>query len=299
MKTSELIGFNPNERLLLINADDFGMCQATNAGIVSLIRSSMPVSASIMVNCPWAFEASRHCRHLPSIDVGVHLTMTSEWESYKWGPVNDASRSTSLRNEDGYFPADCKTFEEQADPEDVKAEMDAQIKKALGWGIAPTHLDNHMGSLFGLASGRDFIQILIEAAGRYRLPLRLPRFAAESITNPHMADLATASVKFADQNGVLLPDYLLNWPYAPETASYAEAKNRLFAALEQMPSGISELIMHPSDVNDELKAITPHWRWRGIEMELLSDPETWDKIKREGIQVIRWADICAAQQKLA
>ncbi|GGA44248.1 polysaccharide deacetylase family protein [Paenibacillus physcomitrellae] len=298
MKTSELLGFNPVDRLLLINADDFGMCQATNAGIASLIRSGMPVSTSIMMNCPWALDASRLGRQLSHSDVGVHLTMTSEWETYKWEPLNDVCRSASLRTEDGFFPADCQTFESQADPEEVKAEIDAQITKALAWGIAPTHLDNHMGSLFGLATGRHFVQILIEAAAKYGLPLRLPR-SAGSFTDPALAELAESSVKFADHHGVLIPDDLLNWPYAPETASYAEAKNRLFVAFEQMSAGISELIMHPSAVNDELKAITPHWRWRGIEMGLLTDPDTWDKIKQEGIRVVRWSDLQAVQRRLA
>lgn len=299
MKTSEKMGYGPDERLLLINTDDFGMCQAANAGILELAGNGLPVSATLMVTCPWAFDASIRCRQLPRFDLGVHLTMTSEWSSYKWGPVNDVCKSASLRDPNGFFYDQCKPFEEQADADEVKAEIIAQIEKALQWGLDPTHLDNHMGSLYGLATGRSFVQILIEIAAHYRLPLRLPRFAPIPDAAPSVAELAAASVRFADQMGVLIPDYLLNWPYAPETATYAEAKQRMFAALREMPPGISELIMHPSVVNDELKAIMPHWHWRGMEYTLLGDPELWQQINAEGIRVIHWSDLRTAQQNMA
>ena len=93
----------------------------------------------------------------------------------KWGPVYRDGAVDSLVTNEGYFCKDSKTFERQADPVQVRHELIAQIKMALQLGVNLTHADNHMGSLYGLQTGRDFLKPVLEVCANYGLPFRLPR----------------------------------------------------------------------------------------------------------------------------
>ena len=134
------------ERYLIINADDFGMCRAANFGVFDLLKSGGITSSTIMAPCGWAPEAVKFAKEHPEFAIGVHLTTTSEWDNYRWGPVS-STPNASLRDKDGYFYHECDDFEKHADLEEVKAEMIAQIEKLKALGLNPSHIDNHMGSL--------------------------------------------------------------------------------------------------------------------------------------------------------
>lgn len=161
MSLAQALGYTSDDKLLIINADDYGMCHSTNAGIQQLLDEKVISSATIMMPCPWAKEAVQWAVSQPHVDIGVHLTFTSEWDTYRWGPVSRIPTVSTLHSAEGYFPSDCLTFEQTAHPEHVYIEMIAQINLAQQMGIVPTHLDNHMGSLYGLESGNDYLAWLL------------------------------------------------------------------------------------------------------------------------------------------
>lgn len=152
MSLAKALGYGENEKLLIINADDYGVCHSVNVGIQQLLLEQTVSSATIMMPCGWAREAALWSARHPQVDVGVHFTFTSEWDMYRWGPVNRKGSTSSLVTHENYFPKDSKTFELKADPEQVKEELIAQIEMALAMGMKPSHADNHMGSLYGLAT---------------------------------------------------------------------------------------------------------------------------------------------------
>ncbi|UHA72184.1 polysaccharide deacetylase family protein [Paenibacillus sp. 481] len=297
----ERLGYEANTKLLIINADDFGMCHATNAGIMQLLAEDAVSSASLMVPCGWSKEAATWSAAHPQLNVGIHLTFTSEWEGYKWGPVGlrSGAELSSLIAPDGSFPSECLTVEHQANAAHIRAECIAQIEQALAYGISPSHVDNHMGSLYGLASGRDFLDVVLDVCAQYGLPFRLPRAIARMNLPVEVMKHAQARMAQADANGVVIIDHLVGLPYSVSVDSkqtYDDMKTDMLALLDDIQPGITELYTHPSHVTDELKAITPSWERRGFEFELLRDPDLKQAIADADIRVIRWSDLRDAQR---
>jgi len=141
LSLAERLGYGPDERVLIVNCDDLGSSHAANIGIEDAIRHSFATSATVMVPCPWAYEAAQRCREL---DVGVHLTLTAEYPGYRWRSLTGAR---SLHNKEGFMPATTREVYANADVEEARAECRAQIAQALAWGVDVTHLDSHMGSV--------------------------------------------------------------------------------------------------------------------------------------------------------
>ena len=121
-----------NERFLIIHADDFGMCHSTNQAIIQLINEGSISSTTLMVNCPWSLEAAQAAANNPKFDVGVHLTLTSEWDHYKWGPVKRNGNVDTLVDDFGYFPPNLEKVA-QADREQVREEIVSQLRMPLRW----------------------------------------------------------------------------------------------------------------------------------------------------------------------
>lgn len=297
----EKMGYAAEEKLLIVNADDYGMCRSANAAIERLLREEAISSATVMVPCPWAKQAAEFSRRHPKFDIGIHLTFTSEWPDYKWGPVTRNDVVTSLLEGGLYFPSDCSTFERNAAEEDVRKEIYAQIEQGIALGIDPTHLDIHMGSLYGLTTGRDFIEIVLDACVEFGLPLRLPRRIVEGDAfPPEITAMARERIHSADEKGVLLIDDLLSLPYSfAEGETFMEVRQQMVDLLQGLQPGITEIIIHPAYVTDELQAIMPHAQKRGMEAKLFRDEKIRQTLLHENIQMISWRELQIAQRELS
>ncbi|MBM7563324.1 polysaccharide deacetylase family protein [Paenibacillus sacheonensis] len=299
--TAEQLGYGPNERLLIINADDFGVCHSTNRAIQSLLDARAVASATIMMPCAWAREAALWSASRRHLDVGVHLTFTSEWDAMKWGPVYRGGATMSFTTAEGYFHKDAKAFERRADAGQVRQEMIAQIEMALAIGIDVTHADNHMGSLYGLQTGRDFLGDVFDVCAQYGLPFRLPRYLlleSGMPAPPELAGLALKQAEAAARKGVVVLDYLVGLPFRatpPET--YVQFKSHMIALLKRLKPGVTELVLHPSFVTDELKAFHGEPARRGMELDIFRDPEIQDTLRKEGILQIGWRELRQHQRK--
>lgn len=296
---AEKLGYRAEDRLLITNADDFGLCQSANAAIEKLLLEDVISSATIMVPCPWAKQAAAFSLAHPELDIGIHLTFTSEWEGYKWGAVSRKYPVPSLLPNGMYFPADCVTFEQQATEEDVRREVYAQIEQGIALGITPTHLDVHMGSLYGIATGRDFLRIVIDACALYRIPLRLPRrIVEEDSYPPAVLAMAQERIQYADELGVLLIDDLRSLPYAEmEGDTYMNVRLQMAELLRNLRPGVTEIILHPAYVTEELEAIMPYARKRGMEAKLFRDELIRHTLAQEQIQLIHWRDLMELQRR--
>lgn len=277
-----------SERLLIINADDFGMCHSTNHAIGMLIAQDVISSASLMVTCPWALEAANYAKQNPSADVGIHLTFTSEWEQYKWGPLN--SQLSTLTDEYGYFPADTSTVVSNADPEEMREEAIAQIELALRMGVDITHMDNHMGSMYHVT------EILLDLCETYQLPLRYARYSSMFSQHPQHKEL----VKLAKKKGVLILDHFEMLPFSPPSAgvevSYAFTKEAAICAIKTLKPGLTELVFHPSLDSRELKAITDTWQIRRFEYDVFRDEEVRSLLREEDIRLVTWREVRERQR---
>lgn len=296
MNLARRLGAGPDDRLLIVNADDYGMCRAANTGITSLLAARAISSATVMTPCPWAPDAVRTAV-AGGYDVGVHLTFTSEWEGYRWGPVTRDRAVSSLVDDAGYFPADCRTVEERADPEEVRAEIDAQIGRAVALGLDPSHADNHMGSLYGLATGRDFLDVVFKACAEHGLPFRLPRTLDGMGLPEELEPFARARAEAADAAGVVILDRLWTLPFElAEGETYESVRRDMIGLIRALRPGVTEIYIHPFEDTGELRQIMPHHAKRGMELRLFTDPEVRRAIAEEGVRLIGWSDLRTAQR---
>lgn len=166
------LGYDGRDRAVIFHADDVGMCQATVTAYQDLQGAGLLSSAAVMMPCAWAPAAAQVIRSLPTADVGVHWTLTSEWGAYRWGPLTGGGNSP-LVDAEGYFHAGVEEAR-QADAPTVRAELAAQLERALGWGLDVTHVDAHMGA----AAHPNYLPDLTELALAHGLPPLFPRQTA-------------------------------------------------------------------------------------------------------------------------
>ncbi|WP_312170914.1 ChbG/HpnK family deacetylase [Microbacterium sp.] len=282
----ERLGLGPGTRAVIINADDFGMCHAANTAVSGLLDAGDIDSATLMVPCAWAPEALAFAAARTDLDVGVHLVLTSEWTDYRWRPLTGTANT--LVDQAGYFPAGALTVEQQASVDDVAAEIAAQLQTALAAGVDVTHLDNHMGSLYGLLTGRDFLAPVLALAARHGLPFRLPRVmeGADAALRRRLEQAGAA----ADALGVEIVDRLWTHPFEEVPGeSYEQVRDGFLALLREVPAGVTEIYLHPMVDDDELRAVVDFAAVkRGQELRLLADPLVRQAIADEGLVRIGW-----------
>ncbi len=279
-----------DKRYLIINADDFGMSHSSNAAIAELFSLGLITSASLMACCPWFEEAAIICRENPQYDVGLHLTFTSEWDSYRWGSLSGCK---SLRDVTGRMFKSCEEFENTAKPSDVLIEMTYQLEKCKGINI--TNLDNHMGSLFGLKTGVDFMQQAIAFAAQHKLPYRMPKsFPKEytAILPTHVVEEFKQLVTFGESIGVRFIDHLVSYPFEmTDGESYESFKEMFIQLIRDTQVGISEIYLHPCIDCEELRSMHSNWQKRVWEYMVLKDVDVRNAIQEEGIILIGWKDV--------
>src|SRR5829696_5168409 len=169
---AERLGYPRDAKLLIVHADDLGMAHSVNAATMKAFESGLVNSGSIMVPCPWLPEIAVYARANPQADLGLHLTLTSEWTSFRWGPVMPKDRVTSLLDKDGYLYLTETEAASHADPKEVELEITAQIARARALGIQPTHLDSHMGTLY---QNKALFEVFLRVARQKKLPVRIAK----------------------------------------------------------------------------------------------------------------------------
>ena len=295
------------DKYLIINADDYGMCHSANLAVADLFQKGGITSSTIMTPCCWAKEAGVWAAQHPEYAVGVHLTFTSEWGNYRWSPIARGDTS-SLRDSEDFMYHESDEFEKNCDIDQVEKEIRAQIERFKSFGVTPSHIDNHMGSLYGIETGRfELLNLTLAIAGEYGLPFRFPgTFVPEMFANDTLAvkiDLDMIKMfynkvlEFAKANGVAMPDFLIPGEWnGPQNDSYENFKEYIYELYKSFPNGITETYIHPALESEELKGITGAWHRRVWEHKLFSDPQTLQHIKACGIQMINYRDLAAMKK---
>lgn len=279
----EKLGYPADAKLLIIHADDLGMSHSKNVSTFEGMKQGIVSSASIMMPTPWMREAVRMSKENPELDIGVHLTLTSEWRDYKWGPLLGADTVPSLVTEEGYFHSLVPAFAEAADVAEVEAEIRAQIELALELGVDVTHLDGHMGSLL---STPEIAEMYLRIGNEYKLPIRV---------HEHFAD----ERDFSDEAATLFREYPANLSSidgAP-TETYPDGMIDYYNnALKELGSGVHMLVLHLGFDKMEDQAIMvdhPLWgaRWRQIDYDWSMSAEAKRLIDENDIILINYRDI--------
>ncbi|GMK37282.1 carbohydrate deacetylase [Paenibacillus sp. CCS19] len=293
------LGYSAADKLLIINADDFGLTQGTNESIIRLFVSGRLSSASLMMPCLSSVDAINRSIAAGVKQFGIHLTLTSDnYQNYS--PVYQERPLSSITRSDGTFHIDCAQFERQADVEEVRIELETQIQQAYASGVDVTHLDNHAGSLFGLHTGRDFLEIAFDLSIKYQLPFNLPRRIVEQpYFNNDQLQLFQTRLVSARERGIVLIDDMIALPYSFQPMpEYAIMKAKLMELLHSLQPGITQLTVHPSLVTDSLRALTDCYSEREIEHQLLQDDEIMQILRLEEIHLLSWKEVRDLQRRL-
>lgn len=284
---------NPTEekKQLIINADDYGMCHSFNVAIQEMLLHEGLTSASIMVPCPWFAEAAQFCRENPNLGVGVHLTLTSEWEGYKWRPVTSNQDVSSLVDEQGYFYSNHDDFMANAKDEHIRIELRNQIQMALDAGININHLNDHMGALSMM--GPEKIQIALDLMNEFKLPYRMTDNleAGFMLYLPEVSKqgMSSAAESFDTQKFKYIDMLMTNSFTKVEGQSYEQYRDEVIGYLKQLPAGITEYFVHPSVESEEIKHISKDWEQRVFEYRVFSDPLVKKVIEEEGIELVDYS----------
>lgn len=243
---AERLGFHDGDRVVIVSCDDLGLCHAANDGVFTALRNGVATSAGLMVPAPWAREAASRYR---GEDIGVHLTLTAEFDRYRWGPITHAP---SLLDGDGGFPRTVIDSWEHADPDEVRRECRAQIDRAILWGFDVSHLDSHMSVL---QRRPEMFDIYLDLAVDHRLPIRLPDEDAQRRVGFPFRKLAAAE-------GVLFPDRVVS----------VRSSEDMGQAVRELDPGVTELRFVPATDSPELRAITDDWAQRVDALSVLTAP---------------------------
>ncbi|HWW18614.1 MAG TPA: polysaccharide deacetylase family protein [Candidatus Saccharimonadales bacterium] len=272
---AERLGYPSNARLLVIHADDFGMSHSVNRAIEESLEKHWVTSASILVPCPWFPEVARWAKAHPDADLGIHLALTSEWTTLRWGPVSAQSRDSSLLDPDGYLPLTSEYVATHAKIPDVETETHAQVDKAKAAGIHLTHLDTHMGAI---VTTPDLMKAYLGLGQAYNLPLLLDN-RAEPLAP-----------------GRVLLSQLVQMNRGTPKAQWFDAYKKMLAPL---PPGSYQLIVHLAYNDDEMQGATadhPDWgaEWRQNDLDLVRSTEFQKFLKDQGFVLVAWRDLAKA-----
>ena len=277
---AERLGYPRDAKLLIVHADDLGMSHSINVASIKGLESGLVSSASIMIPCPWLPEIAAYARAHPEADLGLHLTLTSEWSLFRWGPVLPNNRVPSLLDASGYL----YHLEDEAaahlDIKEVEAEIRAQITRARQLGIQPTHLDSHMGTLY---QNKALFETFLRVARDNKLPVRVSR---------EWFSQASFMPALLGPNDIVL-DRTISIEPSVTPADWA----RFYSdAIKSLQPGVTDMIVHLAFADEEMKGVAfehPNWgaEWRQRDFEFVTSEAFRKLLKENNVKLITWREI--------
>lgn len=275
---AERLGYPANTKLLILHADDLGVAHSADSASFDALDRGAITSASIMIPTPWVTEVAAYARAHPNADLGLHLTLTSEWETYRWGPISPVDKVPSLLDRDGTLPRETETVVARANLLEIERELRAQVDRAIALGIHPTHLDSHMGALFTTPA---LLAVYVKVAHSYGLPFLGTRNAARTVTGSLLSDQD------------ILPDAVI-------TAGAQVPRDKWAAfyldAIANLQPGLTEMIVHLGYDDAELRAVTighEPWgaAWRQRDYDVVTSAEFKRALRDNHVVLVTWRDL--------
>lgn len=276
---AERLGHPANSKLLILHADDLAVAHSQDAASFAALDQGAVTSASIMVPCPWLTEVADYAKSHPDADLGLHLTLTSEWKTYRWGPVESKDKVPSVLDPSGYLWPETGPAVQHLKADEVELELRAQIERAIAFGIHPTHLDSHMGVLFARP---DLFAVYVKLAHEYKLPFLA--FLGRN-TPPALVSLVSSKDPLVDAVVIANPSVkAANW------------KDFYANAIKNLKPGLTEIIVHLAHDDAEFQAVSVDHvdygsAWRQRDYDVMTSPEFKKLLEENHIILVHWRDL--------
>src|SRR5712664_895245 len=285
---AERLGYAADAKLLIVHADDLAVAHSVDAASFDALDKNAVTSASIMVPCPWLTEVASYPKDHPDADLGLHLTLTSEWKTYRWGPLESRDKVPSLYDLSGYLWPETAPAATNEKSQEAEREIRAQIERAIALGIHPTHLDSHMGVLF---STPELFAVYVKVAHEYKLPflaVRIPGAPAQFLSTLSEKDVTVDSVVIA--NTTVLPN---EWQDSNLKNGWQDF---YLKAVKNLKPGLTEMIVHLGRDDAELRAVTldhPDYgaAWRQRDYDFVTSSEFKKALEENHVVLVKWKDL--------
>lgn len=276
----ERLGWKAEDRILIIHCDDVGMSMANNEGAREAVEYGLVTSVSVMMPCPWVPGWLAYTKEHPGIDSGLHLTLTSEYDFYRWTPLAGKNQVPGLADEHGCLPDNVKLVKEHATPDEVELEIRAQLDRAVTMGLPVTHMDSHMGTLFE----PEYIERYVKVGIEKQIPiLMVPR--------------AGAIAEKVWEGGLPVLDHVNGDSYDWKTTDIDEKVGLYVDAIRNLKPGITYMIIHCTKPNDTIGVINGNRDFLYGDYFAMIDPRTKKAIEEEGIILTTWTELKARRDK--
>jgi predicted glycoside hydrolase/deacetylase ChbG (UPF0249 family) len=275
---AERLGHPKDAKLLILHADDIGVAHSENAATFDALDKGAVNSGSIMMPTPWVTEVAEYAKRHPDADLGLHLTLNAEWNTYRWGGVAPHDKTPSLHDADGTLPRSTDTVAKRAKLDEVELELRAQIDRAYAMGIKPTHVDSHMYALYGTP---ELFRTYARVARSYKLPF-LGVFG--SPTGATRSELMPTDI---------VPDVTI---MRLEKGTPEEWRKYYLDAIRTLKPGLTVMLVHLGYDDAELRAVTTGWDswgadWRQRDYNVLTSAEFKQALKDNNVVLVTWRDI--------
>jgi len=274
----EKLGYSKESKLLILHADDLGVSHSENAATIYAMENGSVNSASIMVPCPWFPEIADYARKHPATDLGLHLTLTSEWNFLKWGPSASRNEVPGLVSKNGFFYSATDSVHRSGTPAEVEMELRAQIEKAKKFGIDVTHFDSHMGALY---TKPEYLEVLIKLGREYKIPVML----SKAVLDLNLSNLVSEK------------EVLLDRVYTANPQNYKDGMEKYYTSvLKSIQPGVSIVIFHVAYEDSEMKAVTVDhidWGagWRQADFDFFTSENCKKLLTEQNIKLVTWREI--------
>ena len=275
---AERLGHPRDAKLLILHADDLGVAHSENAASIDALDKGAINSGSIMIPTPWVTEIAEYAKRNPSADLGLHLTLNSEWNTYRWGGVAPRDQVPSLYDPDGTFPRQTQTTAQRAKQDEVELELRAQIDRAYAIGFKPTHVDSHMAALYETP---ELFGTYVKVARSYKLPFLhfIGRAEPANVAQLLPTDIVADAVIMRLEKGT------------PE-----QWRQYYLDAIRTMKPGLNVILLHLGYDDAELRAVTAGWdawnaKWRQQDYDVLTSAEFRQALKDNNVVLVTWRDV--------
>jgi chitin disaccharide deacetylase len=285
---AERLGWGPGDRVVIFHADDLGMHRDVNVGTITAMENGLVNSTSTMMPCPWVPDYATYLRDHPDVDNGLHLTLTSEWNVYRWGPLAGADQVPGLADRDGYLHREVRDVVQNASADEVEREIRAQIAQAARMGLPVTHLDTHMGTLAATPAFYErLVKVGIEldlpvmAVGGHGTEARQQWPGGEAVTRAFIERIWDAGLPVLDD----LDMRSYGW------RGWEEKKQGMIQSLRELQPGVTQIIIHAAHPSDTFPHVVRNTEVRYNDLRVMTDPDVIRVVREEGLVLTTWREL--------